>query len=265
MRSTSRTVAAAGLIVGLTVGGTVVPAYAQNTGGDLTPISASRTVDTQAVELQRILASVRAKGRVLKSAAPRIVTAEVPGEVKGTVKRKRLGLPTWRVIVEMESGYKVAAFVHRRTGVIIDWSVLEVPADVEYTPPKKDTQRPDPVKPKPAPIPAIVEQAIEAERQAAAPAVSTPGVAASPSSSDSDDDGRGDSSDDSRDDDSRDDDSRDDSGYSDDGSRDDSSDDSRDDSSDDSRDDDSRDSSTRDYDSSDDSRDDSSDDSRDDD
>ena len=249
MRSTQKSVAVIGLTVGLAVGGATVPAHAMGTGGGGIPITTARTVDSQAVELQRVRVSVRAKGRVLKSAAPLLVTAEVPGETTAVEKRTRLGLPTWRVVVEMESGYKVAAFVHRRTGVIIDWVVLKVPEDVEYTPPKKDTKRPDldPTKPKPAPVPAIVEDAIEAERQAATPAAPAP-TSTSPAStgSDSDDDSRDDSRDES--DDSRD------------GSDDDSGDDRRQsDSSDDSKDDDSE------EDSRDSDRSDSSSDSRDDD
>lgn len=253
-----------------------VAAQAVTTGGGGVSLTTARTVDSEVVELQRVRASVRSKGRVVKRAAPLLVTAEVPGEVTAVVKKKRLGLPTWRVVVEMESGYKVAAFVHRRTGVIIDWAVLAVPDDVDYTPPKKDPKapKPDPTKPKPAPLPEVLEDAIEEERGTVTPAAADPTIPVGPGSptvipddDDSDDDSRdsaddGDDRDDDRDEreDSREDDREEQRESSDDGDdRDeDRDDDRRDDSRDDSQDDDDRGDDRGDD--SDDSRDDGSDD-----
>ena len=183
MRKKVATITASGLTVGFVIVGLGAPAHAAETiiGGSVG--DSVVIVETAGVDMQSVRASIREKGRVLRSAAGLLVKAEVPGEVGDIDKRTRLGLPTWRVVVEMESGYKVAAYVHRRTGVIIDWVVLKVPADVEYVPPKKDAQRSDldPAKPKPAPVPAIIKDAVRAEDLGATAPASTP-AATTPSS-----------------------------------------------------------------------------------
>lgn len=109
--------AATGLAVGLALtAAATLPAQAVTGGAGGIALTTARTVDSDVVEVQRIRAVARTKGRVLRTSAPLLVTAEVPGAVEKVTKRKRLGLPTWRVVVEMESGYRVAAFVHRRWG-----------------------------------------------------------------------------------------------------------------------------------------------------
>lgn len=172
----------------------------------MTPVEAAPVTDTTVVSTSTTAANklkVKSKKTVLAKQAARLVTTEVPGDIESVATRKRLGLETWRIVVSVESGYRIAAFVDKKSGIIIDWRVLTVPADVDYIPPaqppKNATVEKDATgKPIPATLPEPIAEAVKPK------VVEQPLPVAPQSSSSSDSDSDDDSSSDSDESDSRD-------------------------------------------------------------
>lgn len=167
----------------------------------MAPVEAAPVTDTTAVSASTTTANklkVKSKKTVLAKQAARLVTTEVPGDIESVATRKRLGLETWRIVVSVDSGYRIAAFVDKKSGIIIDWRVLAVPADVDYIPPaqppKNATVEKDATgKPIPATLPEPIAEAVKPKivEQPAPPPVAP--QSSSSSDSDSDDDSASDS------------------------------------------------------------------------